>query len=188
MAMADAGITAWKEKYIHNLWRPVIGVREAGADFGPGACAGMPATLVADPFWRPLGSPASNTRNPSFTPGFPAYPSGHATFGTATFETVRDFYYPGLPSGLDPNGIDPKARAVRDASDIAFEFISDELNGKTMDADGSLRTLHRRALTLSKSIDENKRSRVFLGVHWQFDADWGDEIGLNIAAAAKTAL
>ena len=77
---------------------------------------------------------------------------------------------------------------MRNASDIAFEFISDELNGKTMDADGSLRTLHRRALTLSKSIDENKRSRVFLGVHWQFDADWGDEIGLNIAAAAKTAL
>lgn len=27
-AMGDAGILAWDQKYIHNFWRPVLGVRE----------------------------------------------------------------------------------------------------------------------------------------------------------------
>jgi vanadium chloroperoxidase len=28
VAMADAGILAWDQKYIHDLWRPVVGIRE----------------------------------------------------------------------------------------------------------------------------------------------------------------
>src|SRR3546814_7889037 len=27
-AMGETGIVAWKEKYRHNLWRPVLGIRE----------------------------------------------------------------------------------------------------------------------------------------------------------------
>ena len=40
----------------------------------------------------PLGAPASNLNGPNFTPPFPAYPSGHAVFGGALFQTLRRFY------------------------------------------------------------------------------------------------
>ena len=33
----------------------------------------------------------------------------------------------------------------------------------------------------STLVEENKRSRIFLGVHWQFDQDMGGELGQDIA-------
>src|SRR5262249_22020256 len=35
VAMADAGILAWDQKYIHNLWRPVLAIREHDPSMGP---------------------------------------------------------------------------------------------------------------------------------------------------------
>jgi vanadium chloroperoxidase len=35
-AMADAGILSWEQKYIHDLWRPVVGIREHDPSMGPG--------------------------------------------------------------------------------------------------------------------------------------------------------
>jgi hypothetical protein len=162
MAMADAGIQCWGSKYHYNLWRPVLGVREADAGWGPtGKGDGNTGTTV-DPFWLPLGAPRTNQVGVnSVTPGFPAYPSGHATFGAATLYMVRLFY------GMD---------------NIAFKFVSDELDGKSLDRDGSIRTRHERSFnSLSAAIAENGRSRVFLGVHWQFDADGGIDSGTKIA-------
>jgi len=159
VAMADAGIIAWYEKYRYSLWRPVIGIREAGPAYGP--MAGGSGGLEPDPFWRPYGSPASNRPGiPNFTPNFPAYPSGHATFGTACFEVVRTFF---------------------GGEDVSWTQTSDELDGRTIDPDGSVRSLHRRPLTLARAIRENLDSRVFLGVHWRFDGDRGKEIGEAIA-------
>jgi hypothetical protein len=40
IALADAGIQAWHWKYVYNLWRPVIGIREACPDVGPAASPG----------------------------------------------------------------------------------------------------------------------------------------------------
>jgi hypothetical protein len=164
MGMANAGIFAWREKYLYRLWRPVLGIREASDDYGPK----LPArNLAAEPFWRPLGSPVSNVIGAvSFTPPFPAYPSGHATFGTACFELVRAFY----------------------GQNVSFEMVSDEMDGITTDPDGSIRTLHRRPLTLTKAIKENLESRIFQGVHWRFDGDRGKTIGQKIAAKLKTQL
>jgi len=51
MAMADAGIAAWKWKYVFNLWRPVTGIRNGGTDNNP--------RTVAQPDWVPLGAPAA---------------------------------------------------------------------------------------------------------------------------------
>lgn len=168
MGMAEAGIFAWREKYLYKLWRPVIGIREATDDYGLPVL--RPSNVEADPFWRPLGSPRSNQVGAgAFTPNFPAYPSGHATFGTAAFQILKDM----LPS------------AVKNAK---FTFVSDELDGRTLDSDGSQRTLNRRELTLSKAIKENIRSRVYLGVHWQFDGDYGEDIGKTIADKLKSAL
>lgn len=83
LAMGDAGIAAWDTKYTYNRWRPVTAIPLADTD-------GNPAT-VADSNWTPLGSPNSPGQ-PSFTPPFPSYVSGHATFGSALFTTLADFY------------------------------------------------------------------------------------------------
>lgn len=65
---------------------------------------------------------------------------------------------------------------------IAFDFVSDELNGDSVDVDGSIRAKHKRSFNrLSDAINENGRSRVYLGVHWQFDADGGIKSGKQIA-------
>lgn len=83
LAMADAGIVAWDAKYTFNFWRPITAIRLANTD-------GNPAT-VADPIWTPLGSPGA-AGAPSYTPPFPSYVSGHATFGGAVFTVLADFY------------------------------------------------------------------------------------------------
>jgi hypothetical protein len=83
VAIGDAGIVAWDTKYSYNEWRPITAIRNARQD-------GNPLT-VDDPNWWPLGSPGDGMRA-NFTPNFPAYVSGHATFGGAFFTTLADFY------------------------------------------------------------------------------------------------
>jgi vanadium chloroperoxidase len=154
-AMGDAGILAWQEKYRWDLWRPVLGVREHDECCGPTAEPGNTLTENCDPFWLPLGAPRTNTRDKPFTPPFPAYPSGHATFGAAAFHMVRRFY------GFTGSTID----------DLVFDFVSDELNGVSTDERGTVRTRHERHFdSLWHAIFENAVSRVYLGVHWVFDS------------------
>lgn len=161
VAMADAGIAIWESKFFYQFWRPVIGIREADAGTGPlGLGDGNPAT-VGDPGFWPLGAPASNLTGPNFTPPFPSYPSGHAGFGGALFQTLRDFY-----------------RTDR----IAFTFVSDELNGVTVDNQGNVRPRRpRRFATLSKAEEENGQSRIYLGIHWAFDKTAGIAQGRSVA-------
>src|SRR3546814_1057192 len=49
-AMGDAGIFAWKEKYRHDLWRPMLGIREYDPSPGPGAGEGSELDERGDPF------------------------------------------------------------------------------------------------------------------------------------------
>jgi hypothetical protein len=166
--MADAGIVAWEAKYVYNFWRPIIGVREDDAGTGPSSL-GTGSAAVGDPFWQAYGAPASNEPGKkNFTPPFPAYPSGHATFGTAVFEIVRRFYPPAVANAL------------------TFEFVSDELNGKTIDIDGSTRTFVKRTYTLNQAIQDNLESRVWLGVHWRFDGEGGQQAGTQVAQQVST--
>ena len=158
-AMADAGVMAWEQKYAHNFWRPVVGIREHDESMGP--ISNIDANALAancDPGWLPLGAPNSNRMGKNGTPPFPAYPSGHATFGAAAFQTTRLFY------GFTADGADTLFQGMT--------FVSDELNGKTKDNKGTTRTRHARGFArgLWDMIIENGRSRVFLGVHWVFDA------------------
>ena len=99
VAMADAGIVAWACKYTDNLWRPVTGIHDGDLD-------GNPDTL-ADPEWEPLGAPNDDGGAP-FTPPFPAYVSGHSTFGAALFRSLTHFY------GTDA---------------VSYQLTSDELPG-----------------------------------------------------------
>lgn len=153
VAMADAGIAAWESKYYYKTARPITAIRLADDD-------GNPET-VADPSYTPLGAPASNSTGPNFTPPFPAYPSGHATFGGAVFETLRN---------------------VLGTDDIPFTFVSDEYNGVTVDNQGNVRELHPRDFTsLSQAEEENGQSRIYLGIHWSFDKSEGILQGRRIA-------
>jgi hypothetical protein len=147
VAMADAGIVIWESKYFYDVWRPVTGLREAVVD--------------ADPSFTPLGAPASNLSGPNFTPPFPSYPSGHAGFGAALFQTLR---------------------RVFEHDDIAFTFVSDELNGITVDNAGRRRPLMPRSFrSLSEAEEENGQSRIYLGIHWAFDKTAGIAQGRQVA-------
>jgi hypothetical protein len=195
LAMADAGIVAWEAKYRYNVWRPVVAIRHS--QYGSGGD------------WRPLGSPRTNptqfalgkdtqarataqnflgasengilpepaSRNlpyklAAFTPNFPAYPSGHATFGSACFNILK------------------KVRAEREPTRSApsrlsgfTDFVSDELNGISID---NFKNEPRPYLpinyeSIDQMIEHNNRSRVFLGVHWNFDCERGSDSGARIA-------
>jgi PAP2 superfamily len=160
-AMADAGIAVWESKFFYEYWRPITGIREADAGTGPtGTGDGNPAT-TGDATFLPLGAPASNLTGPNFTPPFPSYPSGHAGFGGALFQTLRKFY------GTD---------------NIPFTFVSDEFNGITHDNGGNVRPLLPRSFaTLSQAEEENGQSRIYLGIHWKFDKTEGIAQGRRVA-------
>src|SRR5437588_1083408 len=149
VAMADTAMSVWESKYHYDFWRPVTAIRESDPETGPtGAGDGNDAT-VGDPNFMPLGAPASNLVGQNFTPPFPAYPSGHAGFGGAIFETIRRFY------GTDHLG---------------FTLVSDEFNGTTKDHEGNVRPYMPRSFsTLSQAEEENGQSRIYLGIHWHFD-------------------
>jgi hypothetical protein len=161
VAMADAGIAVWESKYFYQYWRPVTGIRESDPGTGPtGAGDGNPDTM-GDPNYTPLGAPASNLTGPNFTPPFPSYPSGHAGFGGALFETLRKFY-----------------RTDR----IEFSFMSDEFNGVTRDNGGNVRpVIVRNFCNLSEAEEENGQSRIYLGIHWAFDKTEGIAQGRRVA-------
>ncbi len=168
VAMADAGIHAWYYKYSpeHMMWRPAVGIRQAVAGNG-----------AADPNFLPLGRPDTNGSGVGLTPDFPAYPSGHATFGAAAFQMLRLQLAQRGVASFDPEGVDS----------VAFSFVSDEFDGRNKDP----RTRQPRDhITLGlgslwQAIVDNSVSRVYLGVHWQFDgittrnaANTDDEFGL----------
>jgi hypothetical protein len=160
-AMADAGIAIWESKYYYQFWRPVTGIRESDRGTGPTGLGDGNRATHGDIGFTPLGAPASNLQGPDFTPPFPAYPSGHAGFGGALFQTLRNFY------GTD---------------DIPFTFVSDELNGVTRDNQGLVRPLLARSFSsLSEAEEENGQSRIYLGIHWRFDKTAGIEQGRRVA-------
>lgn len=160
LGMADVGIAAWDDKYDYNFWRPVVAIREADVGTGPtGLGDGNPDT-IGDVNWEPLGAPYSNQLGKNFSPPFPAYASGHATFGAVTFQILTRFY------GTDH---------------VPFDFVSDEYNGVTTDHTGAVRPyLVRHFETFSQATQENADSRIYLGVHWRFDATAGVAQGTAI--------
>lgn len=163
-SMADAGIAAWLWKFEYDLWRPVLGVRED--------------TVDADPEWNPRGVGLTNylppgtpeSARPPFcvgiNPNFPAYPSGHASFGSAAFEVIAQLL------GKRP-------------ADIEVTFTSDEFNGLAVESTTGLRRrVFTQKISLQEAIDQNKDSRVFIGVHWRFDSEGGEIVGKQIADIA----
>ena len=156
IAMADAGIVCWDAKYLDDFWRPITAIRENDPGTGPtGLGSGNPLLVgQGDPNWQPLGAPAHDNGG-NFTPPFPSYTSGHATFGAARFKTMEDFY------GTD---------------NIHFTISTDEFNTIT---NGTLAP--RSYSSFSQASGENALSRIYLGIHFHFDATAGIQCGDQLA-------
>jgi hypothetical protein len=159
VSMGDAGIAAWFWKYKYDYPRPVIAIRLLSPSMND---------------WNPRGAPPTNdVSNPhppcsGITPNFPAYPSGHATFGTAVFETVAKLL-----------GVSP--------SSLSVTFTSDEFNHNNTEPNGEVRKLVTSTFSLSEAIQDNLDSRVYLGVHWRFDGTGGAKVGSQIASKMAAA-
>lgn len=142
IALGDACIAAWDSKYNTpiDLWRPIDAIRETMDDGNP---------MTTPEFgWLPLND---------FTPPFPAYVSGHATFGAAHAAIMASFI------GSD---------------NYNFTIGSDEFGvnpGLGYPAD-----LTRNYTSFSQAAWENAMSRVYLGVHYQWDAEDGNALGYDV--------
>ncbi len=153
VGMADAAIAAWDSKFYYNIWRPITGIREDDEA----------RRTRQDTDWNPVGVSVVNTDEAIRpTPPFPAYPSGHAAFGATVFNILADFF----------------------GDRTSFTFVSDEFNGQGVDPffpDRPRPLVPVRYESFSEAQIENGRSRVFNGVHWNFDDTAGQEMGEKIA-------
>jgi PAP2 superfamily len=156
IAMADAGIVSWDTKYLDNFWRPITAIRENDPGTGPSGLGSGNPFLVGqgDPNWAYVGAPA-HSGGTNFTPPFPAYTSGHATIGGALFKMMEDFY------GTDK---------------MRFTVTTDEFNTFTEAAISP-----RSYTSFSQASGENALSRIYLGIHYHFDAAEGIRSGDQIA-------
>ncbi|MEM7314997.1 MAG: chloroperoxidase [Planctomycetota bacterium] len=163
VAMADAAIVAWHTKFSENFWRPVTAIHDGDID-------GNPATN-GDESWTAIGAPDGGGDIIGFTPQFPTYISGHATFGGALFGALQEFY------GTD---------------DISFTLTSEELEVLLDDADLQeeyglkLDDAERTFDSFSEAMAENGRSRVYLGIHFDFDDLVGQEVGQTVASSVSS--
>jgi hypothetical protein len=150
-AMADTSIVVWEAKWYYQFWRPVTAIRFTG----------LPANspIRPDPTFYPLGAQATNTLNQNFSPPFPAYPSGHASYGGVLYKILRAFFQDNQP----------------------FFFVSDEYNGRNADNNGNIRPFIRQTFKSFAELEHDcAESRVWIGVHWQFDEDQGDAVGRKV--------
>jgi hypothetical protein len=74
MAISDALVVTWREKYGHNFLRPVTAIRHAAALGNP--------DLREDASWEPLIA----------NPAHPDYPSGHCTSTGAAIAVMASFF------------------------------------------------------------------------------------------------
>jgi hypothetical protein len=163
VSLADSAITVWESKYNYTFWGPITGIRENDLGTGPtGLGSGNPLLVgQGDPTFTPLGAPADNGNGTNFTPPFPSYPSAHAALGGTLLEILRKFYH-------------------RD--NVRVTFVSDELNGVTLDSSGNVRPAIPRTFdSFSQAERQNGQSRIYLGVDWHFDRTAGIAQGRQVA-------
>lgn len=144
---ADASIQAWDSKYAHDIVRPETAICFRGDTFGN-----------ADP--RVASQPGWQSYIP--TPNFPAYTSGHSTFGAAGVEMIK------LLIGTD---------AVRFSHESPDQVLWPTLTGKA-----------RHFTSLEQAAHENGWSRLYGGVHWLEDHEQADRAGRLIARQAHRTL
>lgn len=145
MTQCDASIAAWDSKYHHDILRPETSIRQRATAF-----SNADSRVVRQSNWRSYIP----------TPPFPAYTSGHSTFGAAGAEMIS------LIQGGDR--------------------IS--LNGQSPDLViwPQLRGITRHWSSLNQIAEENGMSRLYGGVHWSLDHTQAMQAGRSIARQAFT--
>lgn len=139
LALADTGIAVRDAKFSTpiDLWRPVSAIREGGLD----------------PQWKPL---LKNNAGVNANPCFPAYVSGHASFGAAWAGVMKRYF---------------------NTDNISFDLTTDE----------PLAPVKTRHFTsFSAAAKEDADSRIWLGVHYPWDATDGLILGDNVASQVFT--
>lgn len=139
----DAAINAWDCKYHHDVLRPETAIRYRAEAF-----ANSDPRVTAQSRWRSYIP----------TPNFPAYTSGHSTFGAAGAELTA------LLLGTDQ---------------VSFGHESPDTVGWP-----ELAGQHRSWTSLSQAAEENGLSRLYGGVHWMADHDAAMTAGRAIARQA----
>lgn len=132
MALNDAGVRAWGEKYRYNYLRPVDYIRNVMQDD-----------------WNSLMCPDGTGR--FFTPEFPSYPSGHATFGAAAAEVLTQ------------------------TMGYNYEMLDNSHRGRT-----EFNGTPRRFKNFYEMAEENAYSRIPIGVHFRMDSEAGLALGYKI--------
>lgn len=87
-AIADAGIAAWGEKYIYNLWRPITAIRDCTAVTGAYSWNSTLTTANAGS----QGSCSNSWVSLIATPPHPDYIAGHPSFSGAAATVLASFF------------------------------------------------------------------------------------------------
>lgn len=135
IALHDVAVRCWGEKYRHNYLRPIEYIHN----------------VIGDEEWNTLMCPDGSGR--FYTPEFPTYPSGHASFAAAAAEVLTQnmgHYY-------EMTDNSHKGRT---------EFIGTPRNF------GSFRQM----------AQECGYSRLPIGVHFRMDSEAGLDLGRRIGA------
>lgn len=157
-ASMDAGIAAWYVKRKFDGVRPITAVRylKQGQWVLAWGGPGRPTEWIPGEKWIPY-NPGSN-----LTPAFPGYVSGHTTFSWASatalklFKASDDFDYTTVvPANF--GRVEPGVPSV--PTSISFG-------------------------TFSEAAEQAGRTRLWGGIHFSEDNDWGRRIGVAVGARA----
>ena len=143
----DASICAWDNKYLYDIVRPESAIRVRAYEFG-----NPDPRVASEPGWRSYIP----------TPEFPAYTSGHSTFGAVGTKMIE------LITGSDRINLDGRS---------PDGVLWPQLKGVT-------RTWTR----LSQIAEENGLSRLYGGVHWELDHTEAMKSGYAIAEQAHATM
>jgi membrane-associated phospholipid phosphatase len=132
LALNDASVSCWNSKFVYNVERPATYI-----------------TKLMNNSWNVAS--LTSTGFLTSTPSFPAYPSGHSTFGAAAAEALVSVF-----------------GANYTLTDRCHEGRSD-FNGKPRTFD-----------SFYDMAAENAYSRIYLGVHWRMDCEEGLRLGYVI--------
>ena len=131
IALNDASVACWHSKYTYNIERPVSYIQRN-----------------IDPNWQ--------VHYLTSTPGFPAYPSGHSTFGAAAAEVLSNIF--------------------------GYNYsMTDRTHENRTEFFGMPRSFD----SFYEMAEENAFSRIPLGVHFRMDADEGVRMGYQVGRAVN---
>lgn len=132
MALNDASVACWHSKYVYNVERPVTYIQRN-----------------INPTWNVVNLTTNGFLRS--TPSFPAYPSGHSTFGAAAAEALSSVF--------------------------GYNFaMTDKCHDDRTDFQGRPRSYN----SFYEMAQENAFSRLPLGVHYRMDAEEGVRHGYLI--------